>query len=212
MKILRQIGLVLAACLVSFGATAYTQPLGGSIFPLTYLSQPPLSLTDSYNQMLGLINAQVVAASGGIASDLITGGDQQATATLTATSSTTFASVAGLTQNVTGTGVYNFRMHLVGTAGASGGLKVAFAGTATATAFNSTCWNYNGTTINAVTNVTSLASSLTAQTAVYTDLVCEGSITVNAGGTLIVQAAQNASNATSTTVLTGSQMAVRRVS
>lgn len=212
MKLATKIGLALAACLLSFGAmAAYVQPLGGSIFPLVNVTQPVTNLSDAYNEMLGLINAQVTGSASGTANDLISNDFMQSTATLTATSNTTLASVTGLSVPLTGSGVYNFHIHLNGTSGASGGLKVAMGGTATATAFNSTCWDYNGTTINAVTNQTTLGSSMMANTAAYTDLVCEGSVTVNAAGTFLLQAAQNASNGTATTVLVGSQMSVQRV-
>lgn len=142
--------------------------------------------------------------------DPIESGNMTSSATLTATSNTTLAAITGLTYNATSGAVYNFHIHLTGVANASGGLKVAFGGTASATSFTSTCWNWNGTTINAVTTQTTYSSSLTAQTAAYTDLVCDGTVTVNAAGTFILEAAQNASFGTSTTVLSGSSMTFQR--
>jgi hypothetical protein len=37
--------------------------LGGSIFPLTFISQQPLNLVDGFNQMLSIINQQVMPSS-----------------------------------------------------------------------------------------------------------------------------------------------------
>ena len=144
--------------------------------------------------------------------DAIQNGNMTSTGTLTATSNTTLANITGLSYTATAAGTYNFHIHLTGVSGASGGLKVAFAGTATATSFTSTCWDYNGTTLNAVTTQTTLGSSMIANTASYSDLVCDGAIVVNAGGSLALQAAQNASNATSTTVLPNSSMTFGRTS
>jgi len=58
---------MLAATLFMAGSAiaAYTQPLGGSIFPLTMVTQPVTNLSDAYNEMLGLINAQVAPLVGG---------------------------------------------------------------------------------------------------------------------------------------------------
>jgi hypothetical protein len=142
-----------------------------------------------------------------------TNGNFNSSAGLSVPSSTTLTAIPGLTANVQAGATYLISIHLNGSANVAGGAKVAFGGTAAASAFNMTTWNYNGTTTNAVTNVTSLASSLTAVTAVYTDIVAEGTLVVSTAGTLILQMAQNASNAAATTIAAnGAQMYVSRVS
>ena len=63
-KFTKLIPALAVACGFGFAAlAAYVQPLGGSIFPLTFVTQPVTNLTDAYNEMLGLINAQVVGIS-----------------------------------------------------------------------------------------------------------------------------------------------------
>ena len=66
---------------------------------------------------------------------------------------------AGLQAALTAGGVYNLRLRVNGSANAGGGLKLALTGfgNLTASALNCTTWNYNGTTINAVTNVFSFS-------------------------------------------------------
>lgn len=150
-----------------------------------------------------------LTAAGGVVSN----GNAQCTSTLSQASTTAVAAIPGLSVNVAAAGVYNFRAHLSGTSGVSGGIKVTTgASTATMTTFNATALNFNGTTINANTTVSSFSSSLTAATAVYTDVFIEGSFTVNAAGTFALSMAQNASNSTATTVIAGSFMTVSRVS
>ena len=53
----------LVSLLAFSGVAVASIPLGGSIFPLTYISQPPINLTDGFNEMLSLINQQVVGIS-----------------------------------------------------------------------------------------------------------------------------------------------------
>lgn len=67
MNKLRVLGMAIAASLL-MGVSAmavYVQPLGGSIFPLTMVTQPVTNLADAYNEMLALINAQVAPLVGG---------------------------------------------------------------------------------------------------------------------------------------------------
>lgn len=116
---------------------------------------------------------------------------------------TTLGNVTGLTANVAASGTYRFEAKLYTTSDVAGGIKVAIAGTATATAII-----YEGLTTNAGTTTQSRATALatavgavTAVTAAYVTIT--GTITVNAAGTLTVQAAANAATGT-TSVLVGS--------
>lgn len=144
--------------------------------------------------------------------DAIQNGNAQCSTTFSAQTSTTLAAVTGLSVNVTTGGVYNLKAHLMGTAGASGGLKVAMGGTATVSASQVTAKNWNGTTLNAVDSQATWGSTVSGHTAVYTDLEIDGGFTVQTGGTITIQAAQNASNGTATTVVPGSNLEVNRVS
>lgn len=128
-----------------------------------------------------------------------------------ATTNVTLANVTNLTSTVIAGKTYAFRAVLHVTADAIGGIKVAIGGTATATAIvYETKIIANSTNVFAVTaRQTALAGSngVAADTSYYVEI--EGSIVVNAGGTLTVQAAQNASNGTSS-VLVGSTFIVQQ--
>ncbi len=50
----------LAALVVGAGAALASIQLGGSIFPLTFITTPPWNITDAFNQMESLINQQVM--------------------------------------------------------------------------------------------------------------------------------------------------------
>ena len=135
------------------------------------------------------------------------------TSTLTKTSDTALATVPGLSQTLTAGKTYNCQGKLTGVSGASGGIKVALVATASLSA-TSTTWTgftWSGTTAVAQTTVTALGSNIAANTAVYSDMYINGSIVVNAGGTINVQAAQNVSDGTATTVLQGSTFSCVRV-
>lgn len=153
----------------------------------------------------------VVLQSSPIINNAIQNGNAICTSTLTKTSDIALANITGLSVPVTASGKYNFRAHLTGAADASGGIKVAVGGTATAMSITATAWNWNGSTINAVSTATALATAIGGATAAYTDVIIEGSIVVNTVGTLTIQAAQNASFGTPTTVLVNSNFTVSRV-
>lgn len=133
-------------------------------------------------------------------------------ATASVASSTTFVNIPGLSI-LLGKGTFLLQGALFGTAGASGGAKFALQTPDTLTASTIACAvkNFNGTTTNANTTVSALGSAGGAATAVYTDVTIDGTITVSAAGTLNFQVAQNASNATATTVIAGSFVQVTRI-
>lgn len=128
------------------------------------------------------------------------------------TTDTTLANVTGLSIGVQASRTYNFKASLYYDADVTGGAKFAIGGTATATAIiyqiNTTC---NASSALVITSrQTALAGSAgqAGCTAGYTEI--NGTITVNAAGTLTVQFAQNASNATSS-VLVGSAFYVNNI-
>jgi hypothetical protein len=100
--------------------------------------------------------------------------------------------------------------------GATGGSKVAMAGTATATAIRYAVKgiNQNGASSAFIfgTSVSALATGVGGAGGTLHEITMEGVITVNAAGTLTVQYAQNVSNGTASTVLTGSTLEVFEVS
>lgn len=137
------------------------------------------------------------------------------TAVLTKNANTTFAIIPGLTVSLLAGKTYVIKGHLTITASnAAAGIKVAIAtpDTLTLTSGTMTGLNLNDATPNATTTATALATAFGHATAAVTDVFFEGSIVVNAAGTLEIHAAQNASNASDMTVGVGSTLTVIRVS
>lgn len=95
---------------------------------------------------------------------------------------------------------------------AAAGIRMAFnTTTMTITSMRVNAIAYNGTTVVSNTTISAaLTDLLLAFTGVVTDVHIEGSIVVNAAGTLRVQMGQNVANATPTSVLIGSTFNVRR--
>lgn len=170
----------------------------------------------------GNYNTQTQAISGESFERSLPGGANQtenainnqaavSTTDTTFTTNTTLANVTGLAVNVVAGATYAFKARIKGTATANGGAKFAIGGTCTATTVGYTCKNYNAATLNANTSATTLGTAVGAGTAVLTDAVIEGSIVVNQGGTLTVQAAQNTSHTDTTTISAMSNLVLTRV-
>lgn len=121
------------------------------------------------------------------------------------TSSATLVNVTGLTVNVAGSGKYLFEALLYTTATSGGGIQAAIAGTATATSVIYEGELISGGALVAQTRASSLGTAVgSLGTATAGTIWITGEIVVNAGGTLTVQFAQNTSNGSASTVLTGS--------
>lgn len=136
----------------------------------------------------------------------------RSTTQLDATSNTTLANIAGLVATVT-PGSYLVRLHLTGTAGASGGWKTAFKYTGTVlSALTMTGYAYTASAVAvAATTTTTDQASIIAATTAYIGAIIEGSIVVTTGGTIQAQFAQNASNGTPSSIYVGSTMELIRV-
>jgi len=130
------------------------------------------------------------------------------TSDFSVTSSTTLTNVTGLTYTVASGGKYRFQAMLFTTCGASGGVKVAMSGTATATLIiglvEALGAQYEAWQFTAL-------DEAEGETAIDFAVRIDGYITVNAGGTLTVQFAQNASNGTASFVLAGSWFEVNKI-
>lgn len=131
----------------------------------------------------------------------LTGLNVRNTAQFDKTSDTTLANITGITRDVEAGRVYDFVATLETTSNASGGVKAAISGTATATSITYSCFTTDsGTTVQ--TRATALGTACGGVTAVTAaTIVIRGTIVVNAAGTLTVQFAQNASNGTASSVL-----------
>lgn len=120
-------------------------------------------------------------------------------------SSAALANITGLTFNLPAGSTNSFRAVLYTTSDTAGGIQVAVGGTATATAIRYEGISFDGAAVKTQTRATALGGAVCAVTAVSA-AKCEldGTITVNAAGTLTVQFAQNASNGNPSSVLVGS--------
>lgn len=134
---------------------------------------------------------------------------------VTGTTGATLTNVVGLTGfTLTAAGVYKYEVHIAGVSTANSGLKLGFGlTTATLTDFEGTGVGHTASAV-AVQHTTTATSGMTifGATAAYIHARLSGRITVNAAGTLAVQAAQNAAHADTTSVYVGSWATLTRVS
>lgn len=121
----------------------------------------------------------------------------------------TLANITGLTENVVAGRAYEFEAFLLTTSDVAAGVKVAIAGTATATLCRYQVVVLEGTAIAANGRAAALAAAVGVTAVTVAVIQIRGSIVVNAGGTLTVQFAQNVTNAAASSVLTGSLFKVQ---
>ena len=135
-----------------------------------------------------------------------------ANGTFSLASNTTLTNVTGMSATVTAGGVYQVDIYLATTNNGTGGIKLSLnGGTATATSLLIDTQVYNTTTLTAESNSSTLAGPLVNAAVAATLVFITGSITINAGGTIILQAAQNTSNATALTIANGSYISLTRL-
>ena len=137
-------------------------------------------------------------------------GSTSITTAQSVTTSTTLVS-SGMSVNLISGATYVFDLYVSVTNGSSGGLKLAFGGTATATSISADTWAYNTTTLAAQGVITSLASNLVAYTGSVTTVNVTGTIQCSGSGTFNLSFAQNVSNGTATTLNVGSNFWVDRL-
>ena len=123
-------------------------------------------------------------------------------------SDTTLNDITGLSYTVVSGGMYRFSAYLFIENDAAGGTKVAISGTATATLIR---YRVEFLGVAYLMKSSTALDGMYGSTAAHQALRIEGYINVNAGGTLTVQAAQNVSDATATTVLIGSWFEVDKI-
>lgn len=134
---------------------------------------------------------------------------------LTKNASTTYADITGLTAIPLVAGAtYKFRAVLPSTvASGTAGIKYCFNyTTATLTSIQSTAMGFTASAV-AVQNTTTTTTQtdLFTQAAVVIAVVIEGTMVVNAAGTMAVQMAQNTSNASDTIALVGGSFHLQRI-
>jgi hypothetical protein len=125
---------------------------------------------------------------------------------------TTLADITGLSGSLSASGVYKFKALLHARPDSTGGFKVAIGGTCTATSIiyqTIVVDNATKSIINA-DPYTALAGTSTGSGTTAALVTIEGTIVVNAAGTLTVQFAQNSASGTSS-VIAGSTFEIERI-
>lgn len=132
-------------------------------------------------------------------------GYKRTTADFSKTSDTTLANITGLSVNVRSGRTYAVKVKGIYTADVAGGVKLAIAGTATASFVNLEGYmvDNGGNALASAVRITALGTAHTFTGITDGYEILEGVITASASGTLTVQFAQNVSNATPSTVLQG---------
>ena len=121
-------------------------------------------------------------------------------------SNTTLANVTGLSVPVEAGVNYRYEIWLLGAANASGGLKFGVtAPTATGTVYG------GQTVVSTSTAATSVATIAGGVTAAAVPIHASGVYKPSTDGTFQVQAAQNASNASDSTILPGSYLILEEI-
>lgn len=193
-------------------------PTSGATFPLTWrdtgITQlaPAAALADGdlavnhvhlyLNETADSLNVKWKESGGTVFTRPISSLAASNSSSFAKTTDTTLANITGLTRNVEAGRTYTFRAELDTTAAATGGVKFAVSGTATATSINYSGVLLDGTTVLANTRATALGTTVCAvTTSTAGTCTIKGTIVVNAAGTLTLQFAQNASDAGASTVL-----------
>lgn len=196
---------------IGFNTTSYGTSATAvlSIGPGTAPTTSPADVVQLWQQDTVAGQANLYARNENGKAEQLTGLRDRVSTQFDKTSSTTLGDVTGLSINVEASKQYAFRAVLFTSSGSSGGVKAAIAGTATATSIRYEGLTYNAAALSAQTRSTALGTAVGGVTAVTAALIIiEGLIVVNAAGTLTVQFAQNASNGTASSVLTGSYFQV----
>jgi hypothetical protein len=127
------------------------------------------------------------------------------------TSSTTLGDVTDLALTLKSGKTYSFTAYLRTTSGTAGGVKVSVNGTATAASIIYDVLIFNGGAVTQGRGA-ALGTSVGVTSASAALIAVTGTITTSSGGTIKIQFAQNSSNATASSVLVGSSIAVTEVS
>lgn len=196
---------------VAWGAALdlYTVPNG---------TTTPVQMT-RFQQSGGVsIGPTAVATDTGLGNLLVqnfinTGGYTRTFTNFSANNTTTLTDITNLSATVVAGKNYGFLARLFATSNVAAGVQAAIKGTATATNLIYSGYTVtNSNTIAGFSLQTTLGSSVGGVTAVTTSVIeISGEITVNAGGTLTVQFAQNVANGIASVVLTGSWFKVWQI-
>lgn len=135
------------------------------------------------------------------------------TAQTDVTSSTTLTAITGLAISLLAGATYAIQAYIPVTATATPGAKFSFdtSDTLTATSISYAGTLYNSTTPAASSVTTTLGNAVASVAGAGTYCILDGTIVVNAAGTLVVKIAQNTSNGTATSALVNGYLRVTRI-
>lgn len=170
---------------------------------IAYRSQGTAQSQFGGSVKIGAASAPAVACD--ITGWILYSGASRVSAQFDKSSNTTLGNITGLTATVVAGRSYRFSAMLFYDANATGGHKYAIGGTATATSIIYEIVSVaNATNLNVITSrQTALAGAAGQAGSTAGVTTIDGLITVNAGGTVTVQFAQNAATGTSS-ILVGS--------
>jgi hypothetical protein len=129
------------------------------------------------------------------------------------TSSTTLTAITGLAISLLAGATYAIQVYIPVTATATPGAKFSLdtSDTLTATSISYAGTLFNATTPAASSVTTTLGNAVASVAGAGTYAILDGTIVVNAAGTLVVKIAQNTSNGTATSALVNGYMQVTRI-
>jgi hypothetical protein len=182
------------------GTILVTNLVGNELVSIADVS--PVSTVTTTQAIANLVANDAVGSTVGAVS----------TALFTATTTTVLASVPGMTVTLQ-PGTYMVDVYLSTSAPVASGLKVSLGSgsTATASLFLADSFVFSTTTSEAQANSTVFAGNQIAATVAATVATIQGTLIVSAAGTVVLQAAQNVSGATPTTIAIGSYMTFSRI-
>jgi hypothetical protein len=139
-------------------------------------------------------------------------GESRVTSTFSMTSSTTLSAITGLSATLAAGVTYYFDIILYTSGGSSGGIQVDLnGGTATTTSLIGDYFFLDGGAFQQEHYIALNTQMCANSGAVSATCHITGTITVNAGGTLIPRFAQDASSTTASSVAIGSIMIVQQI-
>jgi hypothetical protein len=170
------------------------------------------NLTSTSTNLAGAVKSLVINSSGNAGVASAPPVVSRVASDFSRTSNTGMAEITGLSADVAASTSYRFRVVLFTSSAISGGVKAAINGTCTATSIIYEAVVYNGATLASQERTTTKGGQVARITSVTVGLIIiEGTIVVNAAGTLTVEFAQNTSDASASTVLANSTFEVQQI-
>lgn len=195
---------------ISTAVTIAGSSSGQTIIQPTAAASGTLTLPAATDTLVGRATTDTLTNK--TLTDVINTDAKVSTAQLNAVSTTTLAPVTGLAVALTSSGTYQVQASLPVSTNSTAGVAVGLVSSNSLTATSMTVTGKFFTATTAATvNTTTIGGSIGSTTSVILAEL-SGTIVVNTGGTLLVEAAQNVSTSGTTSILTNAWLQVTRVS